>query len=53
MTISVRPAESPTPRVQDSLTGVMLLMPVWGYRFPTRFLEFCLPTLLAPNNFQR
>jgi len=25
-------------------------MPVWGYRFVSRFLEFCLPTLLAPNN---
>jgi hypothetical protein len=50
MTVSVRPAESPTTRAQDSLNGVMLLMPVWGYRFATRFLEFCLPTLLAPNN---
>ena len=28
----------------------MLLMPVWGYQFIGRFLEFCLPTLLAPNN---
>jgi hypothetical protein len=25
-------------------------MPVWGYQFISRFLEFCLPTLLAPNN---
>jgi hypothetical protein len=25
-------------------------MPVWGYQFIGRFLEFCLPTLLAPNN---
>jgi hypothetical protein len=25
-------------------------MPVWGYRFVSQFLEFCLPTLLAPGN---
>ena len=30
--------------------GVTLLMPVWGYRFVSQFLEFCLPTLLAPGN---
>jgi hypothetical protein len=35
---------------QGGITGVSLLMPVWGYRFTSRFLEFCLPTLLAPNN---
>ena len=29
---------------------IALLMPVWGYQFVSRFLEFCLPTLLAPNN---
>ena len=29
---------------------ITLLMPVWGYQFIGRFLEFCLPTLLAPNN---
>src|SRR5476649_1537911 len=29
---------------------ITLLMPVWGYRFIDQFLEFCLPTLLAPNN---
>jgi hypothetical protein len=27
-----------------------ILMPVWGYRFVSQFLEFCLPTLLAPGN---
>ena len=27
-----------------------MLMPVWGYRFVIQFLEFCLPTLLAPGN---
>jgi hypothetical protein len=25
-------------------------MPVWGYRFVSQFLEFCLPTLLAPGS---
>jgi hypothetical protein len=29
---------------------ITFLMPVWGYQFIGRFLEFCLPTLLAPNN---
>ena len=29
---------------------ITLLMPVWGYQFIGRFLEFCLPTLLSPNN---
>jgi hypothetical protein len=31
-------------------TAVKLLLPVWGYRYITQFLEFCLPTLLAPGN---
>src|SRR3984885_13353800 len=35
---------------KDQITQVTLLMPIWGYRFVGRFLEFCLPTLLAPNN---
>src|SRR5580658_4712588 len=30
--------------------AVTVLMPVWGYRFVNQFLEFCLPTLLAPGN---
>jgi len=30
--------------------AVMLLLPVWGYRYVSQFLEFCLPTLLAPGN---
>jgi hypothetical protein len=34
----------------EQITQITLLMPVWGYRFTGRFLEFCLPTLLAPNN---
>jgi hypothetical protein len=33
-----------------AIRQVTLLMPVWGYQFIGRFLEFCLPTLLAPNN---
>jgi hypothetical protein len=32
------------------LRAVTVLMPVWGYRFVNQFLEFCLPTLLAPGN---
>lgn len=35
---------------EASVDSISLLMPVWGYRFVGRFLEFCLPTLLAPNN---
>jgi hypothetical protein len=46
--VSARAA--PVDETKDSITGVTLLMPVWGYRFVGRFLEFCLPTLLAPNN---
>jgi len=30
--------------------AVTVLMPVWGYRFVSQFLEFCLPTLLAAGN---
>jgi hypothetical protein len=33
-----------------AIKQITLLMPVWGYQFVGRFLEFCLPTLLAPNN---
>jgi hypothetical protein len=33
-----------------TIKQITLLMPVWGYQFIGRFLEFCLPTLLAPNN---
>lgn len=31
-------------------TAVKLLLPVWGERFVEQFLEFGLPTLLAPGN---
>ena len=30
--------------------AVKILLPVWGYRFTNQFLEYCLPTLLAPGN---
>jgi hypothetical protein len=33
-----------------AIKQITLLMPVWGYQFIGRFLEFCLPTLLASNN---
>jgi hypothetical protein len=42
-------AETAAP-VERPVTQITLLMPVWGYQFVGRFLEFCLPTLLAPNN---
>ena len=35
---------------ERAIKQITLLMPVWGYQFIGRFLEFCLPTLLAPNN---
>jgi hypothetical protein len=31
-------------------SAVKILLPVWGERFVGQFLEFCLPTLLAPGN---
>jgi hypothetical protein len=31
-------------------TAVKLLLPIWGFRYITQFLEFGLPTLLAPGN---
>ena len=31
-------------------TAIKVLMPVWGLRYTRQFLEFCLPTLLAPGN---
>src|SRR5262245_22570665 len=32
------------------LKAVVVLIPIWGYRFVSQFLEFGLPTLLAPGN---
>jgi len=37
-------------QTRSPLKGVTLLLPAWGYRFVTQFLDFCLPTLLAPGN---
>ncbi len=30
--------------------AVRLLLPVWGYRYVQQFLDFALPTMLAPGN---
>src|SRR5690349_12017487 len=40
----------PPPSRRTPVRAVTVLMPVWGYRFVNQFLEFCLPTLLAPGN---
>jgi hypothetical protein len=40
----------PSSSRRTPLRAVTMLMPVWGYRFVSQFLEFCLPTLLAPGN---
>src|ERR1700722_17725486 len=29
---------------------IQILLPVWGQRYTRDFLEFCLPSLLAPGN---
>src|SRR5262245_11720244 len=40
----------PSSSRRTPVRAVTVLMPVWGYRFVNQFLEFCLPTLLAPGN---
>lgn len=35
---------------RSPLKEVQILLPVWGYRFVRQFLDFMLPTLLAPGN---
>jgi hypothetical protein len=40
----------PALRRRPPPSAVKLLLPVWGQRFVAQFLEFCLPTLLAPGN---
>jgi hypothetical protein len=40
----------PSASRRTPVRAVTVLMPVWGYRFVSQFLEFCLPTLLAPGN---
>jgi hypothetical protein len=44
MTAPVAAQQRPPP------SAVKILLPVWGERFVAHFLEFCLPTLLAPGN---
>jgi hypothetical protein len=44
MTAPVAAQQRPPP------SAVKILLPVWGERFVGQFLEFCLPTLLAPGN---
>ena len=43
-------AAGPSAARRTPVRAVTILMPVWGYRFVSQFLEFCLPTLLAPGN---
>jgi hypothetical protein len=48
---AVSPAITPMPAPrQPQPTAVKVLLPVWGYRFVRQFLDFTLPTLLAPGN---
>jgi hypothetical protein len=47
----VSPAFAPVSVArQPKPTAVKVLLPVWGYRFVRQFLDFTLPTLLAPGN---
>jgi hypothetical protein len=41
---------TPASSARSAVKSVTVLMPVWGYRFVSQFLEFSLPTLLAPGN---
>jgi hypothetical protein len=45
-----RRQSEPPVQARGPLRGTTLLLPVWGYGFISQFLEFCLPTLLAPGN---
>src|SRR5215475_4405511 len=50
---SIAPAGSDNVQVGASRsppTEVKMVVPVWGLRYTRQFLEFCLPTLLAPGN---
>ena len=38
------------PGLRAPPTAVKLLLPIWGHRYINQFLEFGLPTLLAPGN---
>src|ERR1700686_3397459 len=44
-------SDSPTATQRSrSPSAIKIIMPVWGVRFVRQFLEFTLPTLLAPGN---
>src|SRR5580692_9766928 len=43
-------AFEPSRALRSPPTAVKLLLPIWGYRYITQFLEFGLPTLLTPGN---
>src|ERR1700704_5503956 len=43
------PQTNPHP-VREPMSAAALLVPVWGHSFVSQFLEFSLPTLLAPGN---
>lgn len=49
MTVHATTIESAQP-VRPPPAAVKLLLPVWGYRYVSEFLEFGLPSLLAPGN---
>lgn len=54
--VDILPRDSLAPRGQTNTVrrgaprAVKLLLPVWGYTYVRQFLEFSLPTLLAPGN---
>src|SRR6266496_2424558 len=38
------------PRLRPAAKAIRVLLPVWGEDFVAQFLEYSLPTLLAPGN---
>ena len=47
---SVAPAAKPEKRHRGPPKTIQLLLPVWGVKFITQFLQVSLPTLVAPGN---
>jgi hypothetical protein len=45
-----RSDDSTLGRRSQSPSAIKIIMPVWGVRFISQFLEFTLPSLLAPGN---
>ena len=43
-------ATAPGAVRRPPVRAVRLLLPVWGFRYVKQFLEFSLPTMLAPGN---